>query len=324
MPCSPLMVPPSASAVRTSSSAAASSGGRGTTGRIGLVDRQGERRVEVAVPGVGQGSRADAVGLADPGEGLEHLGQARGGHGDVLAQVHARRAALSAGAAQAPEVLGLVLVGDHAGRAAGPGEDPFEVRGLLLDAVAVELEEEDRLGAVGQARALGQVDVLEGAGIQRLGRGGAHGGAGDPADPVGGIGDGGEAGQDGPSRDRQGPQAHGRADRHGQGPLGADQRLGQVQARHTLDRAVPGADEGAVGQHHLEGQDRLAGHAVLGAVQAAGVGGDVAADARDAHARRVRGVEEAVLAGGGVEIRGDDARLDHGHAVHDVDLADPV
>ena len=68
----------------------------------------------------------------------------------------------------------------------------------------------------------------------------------------------------------------------------------------------------------------VAGHAVLRAAQPARVGRDVAADRRDADAARVGGVEQAVRAGGGVEVGGDDAGLDDGDLIVRADLDDPV
>ena len=49
----------------------------------------------------------------------------------------------------------------------------------------------------------------------------------------------------------------------------------------------------AVGEHDVQREHRLAGHSVLHAAQAAGVGGDVAADGREGVAGRVGGVPQA-------------------------------
>ena len=103
-----------------------------------------------------------------------------------------------------------------------------------------------------------------------------------------------------PTASRRAPAAAGAACRvastiDAERALRADHQRGQVVAGDALHGAVPGADQPAVGEHDLEAEHRLAGDAVLGAEQAAGVRGDVAADGRDRAARRVGRAPEAAL-----------------------------
>ena len=80
----------------------------------------------------------------------------------------------------------------------------------------------------------------------------------------------------------------------------------------------------AVGQHGLDGEHVAGRHAVLEAVRAAGVEGDVAADRADRLARRVGRVEQAVRGGGARDVRVDHARLDDRDALVGVEPQDPV
>ena len=75
--------------------------------------------------------------------------------------------------------------------------------------------------------------------------------------------------------------------------LRADDELGEVVAGGRLHEPAAGADHLAGGEHRLEAEHLMAGDAVLHRAHAAGVGGDVAAEARAVLAR-VHGVDEPV------------------------------
>ena len=75
--------------------------------------------------------------------------------------------------------------------------------------------------------------------------------------------------------------------------LGADEDAEQIVARR-VERLAAELDQLAVGQHDLEAEHVVDGEAVLEAVRAAGVLGDVAADRADLLARRIGRVVEAV------------------------------
>ena len=98
---------------------------------------------------------------------------------------------------------------------------------------------------------------------------------------------------------------HGCLHDHSRDALRADHQFGKVESGDTLDAAVPEDEQTAVDEHDLQAEDRLAGGAVLGAEQPAGVRGDVAADRGDRSARGIRGKSESMFGEGGIEIRVD-------------------
>ncbi len=63
-----------------------------------------------------------------------------------------------------------------------------------------------------------------------------------------------------------------------QGALGTNKQPREVVAGDAFERLVAGVDEGPVGQHHIQGQHRVPGNAVLGAAKSPGIRGNVAAD----------------------------------------------
>ena len=83
-------------------------------------------------------------------------------------------------------------------------------------------------------------------------------------------------------------------------------------------------DQRAVGQHHFQRQHVRGGEAVLEAMRAAGVLGDVAADGADRLRRRVGRVEIAAGARRAGDVRIDDARLDDDARVGNVHFEDAV
>jgi hypothetical protein len=106
--------------------------------------------------------------------------------------------------------------------------------------------------------------------------------------------------------------------------LRADEEVRQRIAGHVLHVAAAGADDAPIGQHDLQREDRIAGHAVLHAAQATRIGADVPADRAELVARRIRRVEEPISGDGRLEVGVDDARLYHRNEVGAVDLDDPV
>ena len=77
---------------------------------------------------------------------------------------------------------------------------------------------------------------------------------------------------------RLGEHPHPRLGDHAERALGADEQLGQVVAGVVLAEPAQPVPDAAVGQHDLEAEHQLAGHAVAQHRGAAGVGGEVAAD----------------------------------------------
>ena len=124
-------------------------------------------------------------------------------------------------------------------------------------------------------------------------------------------------------RERQRHQPQDRAGHDAERALRPDEELEQGQPGDVLDPLAAEGHERAVGQHDVEAEDVVGRHAVLHAAQAAGVGGDVAADRADLVGRRVRRVPEAVLARGGLHLRVEGTRLDDGHLAVGIDLDGP-
>ena len=92
------------------------------------------------------------------------------------------------------------------------------------------------------------------------------------------------------ARRRMEPQ-HGAGD-EAERAFRADEDLLQVIARIVLQHLVERGDDGAVGQHGLESQHLLARHAVADDADAAGIGGEIAADLAGAARAEIERKEE--------------------------------
>ena len=107
-------------------------------------------------------------------------------------------------------------------------------------------------------------------------------------------------------------------------PLAADEQVAQVVPRHVLHALVAEPHDLAAGEHRLQAQHVVAGHAVLQPAQAAGVLGDVAADGRNLPRPRIGRIEQPVLAGRLVDRLRDDAGLDLDREIPRVDLQNAI
>ena len=106
-------------------------------------------------------------------------------------------------------------------------------------------------------------------------------------------------------------------------PLRAGDNADQViAARIEMLAAEP--DDLAGDQHHLDAEDVVGGHAVFQAMHAAGIFRDIAADRAGDLRRGVRRVIERLVLHRLADGEVGDARLDHGDAVGEIDLADAV
>ena len=119
----------------------------------------------------------------------------------------------------------------------------------------------------------------------------------------------------------QQPQRRLRDDR--QRALRSDEHAEQIEARR-IEHGAAEVHELAVGQHGFDAEHVMHREAVLQAVRAAGVLGDVAADRADDLARRIGRVVAAERRDVLRDLEVGDARLDHGPQVRDVDVEDPV
>ncbi len=297
-----------------------SRGGRGVVGRD---DQQG---VQVAVTGVRDVGDEHAVPLPRRDDAVQHLGHGTHRDAHVLGEHRAEALQGRVGEPSGGEQrLRLVVVGgqgregrarslhrrqDRGGlvvaRGAG-GVDAGQQQGTRVDREAHVLPPVHGLQAVpvhqleGRGYDAARADRRHGAAGRRdvleLARDGALGGTG-RTQPQGDLGDDAER------------------------PLGADHEAAQVQAGDPLGGSAPEADDLARAGHHLEPEHVVTRHAVLDAAHAPGVGGDVAPDRRPRGAGRVRRVPQAVARRLGPQVVVDHAGLDDGQALALVDLTD--
>ena len=100
----------------------------------------------------------------------------------------------------------------------------------------------------------------------------------------------------------------GRAD-HAQGAFRADEELAQIVAAVVLDEAPAEFEQFARARHHRQTQHPVAGHAVAQHPDAAGVGGDVAADLARSRGREIHRVIQPGGLRRGLDLCRDRARF---------------
>ena len=110
---------------------------------------------------------------------------------------------------------------------------------------------------------------------------------------------------------------------HAERSLGADDRAEEVGAVR-VERLAAQLDDLPVGQDERQPGDVMRREAVLQAVRASGILGDVPADRAHLLARRIGRVEEAFACDGARDVEVRDARLDDDPLAVEVDLQDPV
>ena len=294
-----------------------------------------EDRVDVAVAGVEDVVDGQAVAAADVAHLLQHFGEFGPRHAGVL------RAVAGADAADRAERLfaghpQLVLSGEVAGGLDVNRGVSLKNRHDLVhfvvedDLGAVDLREEHRLHAPWNAQLEGRFDHLDHRAVEHLHRGRQVAGGDHVADGLAGVGLARERGDDDAEARAAGDEADPNAGEDAQSSLAAAEQGGQVEAAGGRVAAVGRAegDEFAVGGDEFEAEDVAAGHEVAQDVDAAGVGGRVAADGAGALAAGVGGEVEAFTAGQAVdgvgELRIPHAGVDAGDAVFQVDVADAV
>ena len=184
--------------------------------------------------------------------------------------------------------------------------------GLDLDPLALQFDDQQRGGVAriaGVHRRLGRLDGqrihdLHGAGQQAGGHDLRHRVARGRQRRVGG--------QHGAIAFRLGQQPQRDLQRDAKEPLRPDKEAGQIRP-DALQAVAAELDHFAVGQHGLDAQHVVGGHAVFQTVRAAGVEGDVAADGADQLAGRVGRIVETVRGHGAGDIQIDHARFNHGN-----------
>ena len=323
MPCSPVHVPPRASASATSRSNELV--GERHLGRVVGIELEAD--VEVPVAGVAEDGRVQAEPLdlrAGERNGAGQLGDRDAGVGRTLVPSrrgcgHRVRRVVPGG--PEPGAAGRVALVDDLRRALRLGQLAHEHEvGLDRRLRSRRLDEQAR--AFGVVRAAVGVDRRERPGVEQLQpRDGRAGGDRRGGGPAGGV-DRRErdALRDDVLRDPVEPDAH--LGDHGERPFRPDEQAREVVAGGRLPRPAARPDDRPVGEHRLEAED-VGAHLPVADRRRPG-------RIRRGHAseRRVRtGIdreEEPVLAGRALQRRPRHARLDGRAEILRGDLDDPV
>ena len=187
---------------------------------------------------------------------------------------------------------------------------------------AVELDEKERAAhrIVGVDGGFGGLD---GERVHHFDGGGKHAGGDDAADGGAGFVGVGESGEESLHAFGALDDAENHFGGDAECAFGADEDAEEIVAG-SVESFSAEVDERAVGENDFEAEDVRGGETVFEAVGAAGVFGDVAADAADGLRGGIGGVEIALRedAGGDVEI--DDAGLDDDAGVGEIDFEDAV
>ncbi len=323
MPCSPESVPPS-------STRGLEDLGRGGAharhlGAVALVAQ--DVGVQIAVADVAEDRDLQRVAGGD----LAHAGDqsaaiARRGTADVLAQLvgpapRQRRRDARAGRSTAARTRPRCAPpAPRARRARGPARaicasSSSTTRSSLPSAPKMQ----DRVGVQRQADRPVLLDAAHGQVVEDLDRGRQDAGRHHRGHGGGRVVDAVEHGQRGARVLGLGQQFERDLGDRAERALRAGEQPAQVVAGDVLDRPAAGADHRAVGQHHLQRQHVVAGHAVLEAARAAGVLGHVAADRALLEAGGIGRVEQPALLDLGLQPGVDHAGL---HDRDPVDLVD--
>src|ERR671920_271436 len=286
-----------------------------------VVEYQG---MQITVPGVEDVGDPQAVAPGELGDLAKDCGELRARDDTVLDIVVVGDATHGpeSGLAGLPEEGAFVVVLGHPDLGClvllTDLQHPSELF-LYLSFRAIQLYDQDGAG-VGQPRMHGRLDGFHGQAVHHLDGGGDYPLADDPRDRTAGTLGAFEGSQQGSHRLRDAAQPERDPGGDTQRPLRADESAEQIVARRVRRPATPDVRHRAVRQHDLGAHDVVRGKAVLQAVDAAGVLGQVAADGRDDLACRVWSVVVALVGDLLAHPHVDDARLDHDALVRDVHL----
>ena len=159
--------------------------------------------------------------------------------------------------------------------------------------------------------------------IEHFTSGGSDGASGDVDDGFGGVIDGIEDGEKRFHGFGLAGKPYGDFGDQGESAFGTDEEAGEIVAGGVAVLAA-NADDFAVRKDELEGGDVIGGDAVGEGVRAAGVFGDIAANGAGFPTGGVGCKVEAVWFGGAGEFVVDDAGLDDGAAIFDVEIENAV
>jgi hypothetical protein len=111
--------------------------------------------------------------------------------------------------------------------------------------------------------------------------------------------------------------------RHAEQAFRADEHADEIRP-DVFEAVAAQLNHFAVGQHGFDAQHVIARHAILQAVHAARIEGDVAADGADRLAGRIGGIIQAVFGYGFAHVEIDHARLDDGDALLGIDVENVI
>lgn len=313
-------------------------GGAFGFGGVGVVVE--DMGMKVAVGGVTEGWGGEgefAVQLVEEIEEGNLLGK---GDDDILIEfsVPELEHSLGTGAADLPEILGglgglggiegggvggeQVVEGCRLSGEAGIGTIQFEEkdrrRFCLVEELAQAIGEGlQKAGILGAPEAEGAIDGL---GIEELDGGGLDGGPQEEMDRgeggvvIGKDGEGGVA-----QREARDEAENGTGD-HAEGTLAADPEIADIKPCGELAQIGRPADKFAGGEETFKAVDIVAGDAVFGPAESAGIGGDGTADGGEAGVAGIRGIAELKFGGGLINGGDGNARLDISHAGERIDM----
>src|SRR5580700_7947071 len=270
---------------------------------------------------------ADACCGAEAGDFAHDLREGGAGDDTVLDDVVRRDAAHGGegGFAAFPDegALGIGL-GDADFRGGVGAADFVDVshQGFDFGDGAVELDEE-KGAAVGVVGVDGGFGGLDGESVHHFDGSGEHASGNDAADGGAGFVGAREGGEEGLHAFGALDDAENHFCGDAESAFGADENAEEVVAEGVEGFSAE-VDQGAVGEDDFEAEDVGGGEAVLETVGAAGVFGDVAADAADGLRGGIGGVEIALREDPGGYIEIDYARLDYYAGVREIDFEDAI
>ena len=283
-------------------------------------------RVDVAVACMGQVAHPVACRLPHLGDVAKRFGQPRPGHDDIHRAVIGRDPGRRGerALARVPDRLAFGLAGRQAHLQRIERPDGLLKRTHLARQAfgsPLDVGDQQRARARRQVHVRGTLDGAVEKAVQHFQRGGPQPAADDRRDCLAGLL--GRAERRHHSTDRLRPrcqtQSGGRDE--GQRAFAAHQHVHEIDLGHVEAGAAPG-HRTAVSQHGAQPQDVMRCDAVLAAARPTCVFRQVAADGGRAVAGGIGWVDQAVAARRPVEVRSDDARLDHGLAVGGVQVED--
>jgi hypothetical protein len=294
-------------------------------GVAGIVEHDG---MQVAVAGVENVSDLKAILIADLPDAAESLGKFRTGNDaveDVIAGGQAAECAESVLAAF-PEKVAFGVVARDADFAGVMGAADFCDRGGLSGdgfGEAFDFDEKNGGAVHGKTGVNVVLDSAESPAIEHFTGGRSDGAGGDVGDGFGGIVDGIENGQKRFHGFGLARKLYGDIGDQGKSAFRADEEAGEIVAGRLAVFAAD-ANDFAIGEDEFECGDVIGGDAVGEGVRAAGVFSDVAADGAGFPTGRIGREVEAVRFSGAGEFVIDDAGLDDGALIFDVEFENAI